>query len=211
MKCLQTFFLSIAIISLTFYSCQTESPKKLELSDFSQQLQDFNQQPLNLGASYQGKAKIYSLSDHSVFIQIQDLKGDMSFVLQREEAAPLPDGEYEQAKVYFFQSFFIFTAPDIDYLLHLGDADIPDNISSQTFTAEIDGFGVGKFNSLPFDQVITSPIVDCQCHKIPPSHITPLNCTAGGIGSTSCGITNKEGESCNSTCGAGYYSCCNDY
>jgi len=82
------------------------------------------------------------------------------------------------------------------------------------FYYTFNGFGLSCINDKWYEDISNDKKYQSIFDVLPQYSVKYKNtktigCTSGGVGSTSCSVSNGNG-SCSVSCGTGYYSCCND-
>ncbi len=152
---------------------------------------------------------------------------DKLFVLQSESVLDAPDLSEFAGRISYRNRFVrVTSASGIVLALRIGsDRPLPDEIQADALTLK--GFGIVRRNgayALAGGRMNTSDInrvFSLSCNRPALFHFSlrPLDppCSAGGPGSSQCGINCNQppGDpgwfipSCSTSCGDGYYACCN--
>jgi hypothetical protein len=151
----------------------------------------------------------------------QDGYVDQVFVLQQQQPAAMDVRALSNAEVHYAGRMLSVRAAGRAPVLLLvqgeGDA-APDLSGGRTAGAErFAGFGISRRTGAW--EVRLQEVTGTAMADLLPTCATPradgvtaaANCDSGGMGSTSCSTTclTVNGGSCSTSCGAGYYACCN--
>ncbi|MEM9821428.1 MAG: hypothetical protein AAF985_10165 [Bacteroidota bacterium] len=133
----------------------------------------------------------------------------------------------EEGQILFLKDHLVINSLNApkSYLFKVNRKARPKSLEQLVFDEEFSGFGLGRFVGyplynaannaasqrnngafgLPGDPPAFELAPTCKCRKA-----TEIDddCNAGGHGSTSCSITDIDGNNCQTDCEAGYFSCC---
>jgi hypothetical protein len=153
---------------------------------------------------------------------VQDGYVDQVFVLQQAQPVAVDARAFSNAEIHYAGRVLSIRPPGHRPMLFLlrgqGDAD-PDLSGVQTAGAErFVGHGISRRTGaweVRLDELTTSSIAEllpaCASRQPGDSVRVAGSCDSGGPGSTSCSTTclTVNGGSCSTSCGSGYYACCN--
>lgn len=180
-----------------------------------------------LGKKIEGSATIYSLESGEIIIAIKKINESQAkekFILQTEKNLSYKPGISEISNVEIIYLFDILLVNDRDknivtsYTVNSPRLNetysfIPEDLQKRINTS-VTGYGLG-YNSASWSFLNKNIALEKSLHTLLHGYETNYNppgggspCTAGGVGSTSCSISGCFGESCSTSCGAGYHSCC---
>lgn len=184
--------------------------------------------PIHARESLQGDAMLFTVSGTGLALALDggtsaashDGYVDQVFVLQQEAPAAESPRLLANADIHYAGNLLLVRAPGHRPLLFLvqgrGDP-LPDAGALGANDAQrYSGFGLARRTGtweMRLTDVATTSMRDLlpTCAASPDGTVSAAGtCDSGGVGSTSCSTSCvSSGDGCATSCGSGYYSCCN--
>ena len=234
MKNLKLPILGILFLCIFILSCSKEEVSSFEIENATEIMNEFNiaKQDFQKGEVIKGEVYIRSTNDQQILVFVKNKDFDQRTLLYKLQTEKLDNPFFEEvigkAQIFYFRNQLIVNDLESSRRFSLRLSEVDDNLKVDEEGLLISGFGLARMTvdlsannnavlrgggnplqSAAGEPGTSQPVGTLGCICV--TNGVAVDCDSGGFGSTSCsGNYGPNGSPCSTSCGSGYFACCDD-